>query len=378
MSEKTARGETKFQQVRAGLESLAYQLGPDARFPSVRELTSQFGTGINTLSGALQDLEARDIVIRKHGVGVFVSPSLSRTVCFLVSPDFFARGHSPFWDSLLKAARLRSERGGEKFELHFVQSSEVLGSTLESSLATRLRENQIAGVIGIGLRERAIEWLGEQNVPLVSLFGPFAGPRSVSITFDTPRMIQMGVSRLAQCGCRRMEFWATVLTGLSKAQIEEQPDVHRESFFAALEAQGLARDSGCWRLFCDDLAPNQKVELSPTEQGFEIARRVFSGPRETWPDGVFGGEDIFTHGILMALQNLGIEVGRDVQIATHANSDSTIFLGHAKPLTFVEYDVNEIVEIVHDALEQLLRPTAAPPNGDPTDHTILVAPHLRP
>ena len=375
MSERSFGRETKFQQVRAGLETLAHQLGPDAQFPSVRALAGQFGTGLNTLSGALDDLEARDIVYRRQGVGVFVSPSLSRTMCFLVSPDFFARGHSPFWDSLLKAARLRSERGGEKFELHFAQSSEHLGSALEDGLANRISEGRVSGVIGVGLREEAANWIGAQNVPFVSLFGPSKGAWGVSVLFDTFNLIEQGVSHLSQNRCKKIEFWTTVSPETTRAHLEARPDANREKFFEILGSRGIERASSAWRTVCDDLAPHQKAALSPSEQGFEIARRVFSKPRDTWPDGIFCGEDILTHGALMGLQSLGIEVGRDVQIITHANSDSSIFLGHQVPLWLLEYDVNEVVEIVHDALS-IRFGSELPPNS--TDTVLLVAPHLRP
>jgi DNA-binding LacI/PurR family transcriptional regulator len=350
--------ETKFQQVRTGLESLARQLGPDARFPPVRELGARFGTGVNTIAGALDDLEARDIIYRRERVGVFVSSSLSRTICFLMAPDFFGRGHAPFWDSLLRAAQLRAQIGREHFELHLAQSATQLGEMLEENMAKRSTKGHISGVVGVGLREDAARWFGEHDVPFVSLFGPSYGKRSASVQLDSHAMIAEGFSHLQSLGCSRVECWAPARLSQTRAEA-----------LATLKRQGVPASG---RTYANFLAPGERMHLSVEEQGFELARSVFSASRSTWPDGIVSTDDRFTQGVLMALYGEKVEIGRDVQLATHANSDTPTFVGHRVPFWLLEYDVGEIVEATHEVLEALIK------DSDVRIEERRVRPHLRP
>lgn len=379
MKERTFGRATRFQVVRAELESLAHRLGPHGKFPPMREMAERFGAGINTLAGALDDLEAREVVYRRHGVGVFVSPRLGRTVCLVASPDFWSRGHSPFWDVLLGATRERADAGHEKFELHFAGSSENLGEVLQSGLQNRVESGQIHGVIGVGLRDEAVAWIARQNVPFVSLFGPLEGEGNASVNLDIESLIATGTALLHARGCARIECWAAVFHDLD-AQTSPNADssqphddagrAQKRAFLSALAQIGVdaAQAPQRWRSF----TPRRAREvLSRPEQGFEVAKTVFSGPKSSWPDGVLSLEDGFTHGVLMALKTLGVEVGRDVQIATHANSKSPVLMGHPEPLWLLEFEVEEIAETVFDALEKRM-------NGDTNGaQEFAIAPHLR-
>jgi DNA-binding LacI/PurR family transcriptional regulator len=96
--------------------------------------------------------------------------------------------------------------------------------------------------------------------------------------------------------------------------------------------------------------------LSHQEQGYHAAMEVF-GPHTSpgdWPDGIFSADDMATQGLLTALQRLGLRVGDEVKIATHANAGSPALLGWEDRLTRLEIDPTEIVGGMFDTIEDLL------------------------
>jgi len=110
---------------------------------------------------------------------------------------------------------------------------------------------------------------------------------------------------------------------------------------------------------------------SHQEQGYRIALEVFGGPRKLWPDGLVFTDDMMTHGALLALQKLGVRVGRDVKVATHANTGSLVMRGHDEEVCLLEVNPAELVQTMFDQLETLM-------DGQvPTQSKVLIAPRLR-
>lgn len=69
------------------LSALAHQLGQEAKMPTVLQLRDQFGVSVTILDDALGQLEAQNIVVRRHCVGIFVSPKLhQRAICYSLNP----------------------------------------------------------------------------------------------------------------------------------------------------------------------------------------------------------------------------------------------------------------------------------------------------
>ena len=70
---KPQRREVRAQALRARLVDLAHDLGPGARMPTMLQLRDSLGVSIATLDSALSELEAQNVVYRRHGVGTFVT-----------------------------------------------------------------------------------------------------------------------------------------------------------------------------------------------------------------------------------------------------------------------------------------------------------------
>jgi DNA-binding LacI/PurR family transcriptional regulator len=100
--------------------------------------------------------------------------------------------------------------------------------------------------------------------------------------------------------------------------------------------------------------PNPQVPPSFQEQGYLLAKEVFEGPADTWPDGVIIADDMMTDGALVAFDELGLCVGRDLQVVTHANAGSPILFGRTKHMTVIEYDSALIAKTLFSALDLLM------------------------
>jgi len=132
---------------------------------------------------------------------------------------------------------------------------------------------------------------------------------------------------------------------------------------------GLVRQSAALR---EEMAgKGEKWDFQDREQGYQMAMEAFSPETELRPDGILVTSDNMTQGILPALARLKLEVGRDLQLATHANAGSTTLLGHEQELIRLEFSPKEIVETVFGMLEELMA------GRTPISQKVLVQPRLR-
>jgi DNA-binding LacI/PurR family transcriptional regulator len=72
------------------------------------------------------------------------------------------------------------------------------------------------------------------------------------------------------------------------------------------------------------------------------------------PDGLISTDDMMTRGILAGLRKLGLQVGRDIQLASHVNKGSTVLHGEEGEMIFVEVDPAGIVQQMFAQLETLM------------------------
>ena len=347
------------------LTQLAHRLGADAQLPRVTDLKAELGVSLTTLDSALRRLEEQDVIYRKRGAGIFVSPAVQATVGLICDPDMFRTAeHSPFWNMLVDFARERARSHGEGFEMHFGQRQGA--QPLQRGLGRDLQEKRISGVIGVGLYDDATDWIEAQGVPLVNLFGPGAH----QILLNQAQLVREGVRELIALGCHKPALWYVVPPF---RPIERKPRHSGRdqipAFGEALAAQGLPFDPAQIEA-CEELleASDYRHTTSPSEQGRILVRRVFGGPRETWPDGLLITDDQMTRGALAEMERYEVRPGRDVFIVSHANSGSPVLEGYEDRLTRIEIDPHDVVNTVFATLETLMKRQEAPARQ-------LIAPH---
>ena len=341
---------TKLDALRDSLSALAHELGPEAKLPTVLQLRDQFGVSVATLDNALGELEAQNVLTRRHGVGIFVSPKLhQRALCLVQDPGFLRlSGGSPFWELLIDQARHRAAVGDEAFSLHFAAPPGDDRAPLHDALMADIQSGRVQGVLSVGLRPSATKWLQAQNVPHVA----FAAYAPHTVALDGAALVRLGVAALAAQGCRRLALWAS-------------GGDHHDFFRRELTAHGLPH--------LPELAPAPDAAPGPPqEQGYRTARRVFGDPSAEKPDGILITDDMMALGALVGLQKQGVRVGADVQIASHANRGSPVLLGQDDVLTRIEIDPARVAHAMFATLETLMD------GGTPAEPIVWIAPTLRP
>ena len=340
---------SKQETTRARLEEMARALGPGGQMPPIRQLGAALGVSLSTLNAALSDLEARNIIRRRQGSGIFAAPTLDRcSLCLICNPssllDF---GASPFWRLMIDAARARAGTGGENFSIHFAQLANELSA--ETVLHERLREDiargTVHGVLSIGLPHSVTRWIESCGVPVVS----FAGPSNYIIRLQVLEVVTLGVAALAGQGCRALALWTPVC---------DRDASHTAALTAvfqdALAAHGLPYLPGLASPFGTGSETEPVWPHSFTEQGFAAMTRL-GATEDPGPDGIVSVDDMLTQGLLMAQAANPFAGQQAIRVATQANHGSPTLLGWQKALTRIEFDPADIIAAMFDALESLLR-----------------------
>lgn len=329
--------------------------------PTVLQLRDQFGVSVATLDNALAELEAQNVVQRRHGVGIFVSAKLhQKAICLVQDPGFLrVAGGSPFWELLVEQARRRAAAGNEPFSLHFSMPPGDGHAPLHDNLMADIRAGRVQGVLSVGLYPAAAAWLGEQKVPHVA----FAAYAPWTVALDGAALVRLGVGALASQGCRRIGLWTSVPPN---GPAEGESD-HRAFFRRELAEHGLAYLPSLVQDGTPDVTPGL-----PQEQGYRTARRVFGDVQAPKPDALLITDDMMTLGALIGLQKTGVRVGADVQVASHANRGSPVLLGQDDVLTRVEVDPAQVAQAMFATLETLMD------GGRPARPVVWIAPTLRP
>lgn len=356
---------TKFQNLCAQLSELVHEYGPGAKLPTVLHMCDMTGVSVATLNSALSELESQKLIVRKHGVGVYVSRTLhQKSVCLICDPSFFGiTGVSPFWDLLVEQMRQRAEVGAEAFSFHLSMptTSDKREVALHDGLIQEIKSGCVQGIISVGLDKEIANWIEAQGVSNVA----FAGPARYLVAIDSENVARQGAVQLIQQGCHNLAFWQSAAPRRPLAN-PAGPTSESDAFADTLQTHGLAFDRKLVRYGADHLGDTDAVTTeSVQEQGYRIATEVFSSPRKALPDGIVINDDLMTRGALIALAKLGVKAGRDVKIATHANCGSTVLMGHEEELTLVEIDPSQVVQAIFAMLETLMNGEVPPQNYVP-------------
>ena len=338
-----------YDQVRA----LALQLGPDARMPTMTQLRETLGASIATLDSVLSDLEERNIIRRRHGVGIYVAGHVKKPIALLINMNDMARSNaSPFWSILLEQMRSRAAQWSETGTLYATFSDSQSEESLGGHLLESIERGRVQGIITVGPPVGVSRHLIALDLPHVV----YAGYGGCMVANDGAALIAAGVAALAAQNCRNIHFWEQPPDFPENEANQRERDKQRDIFRRVLNENGLPNLSAELRYDAEQISraaaglPTQ----SRQEQGFQLAQATFDGA-EPPPDGILCHDDTMTFGALAHLRKQGIEVGRDVKIATHANAGSTILMGYEDQLTRLEYDPAELVEIMFRLLENWMR-----------------------
>ena len=96
------RTGTKIRLVHDEIRALAHAKGPNSKLPTARELCAQFQINSDSLNETLRNLEAANVITRRQGSGIYVSPKIGyKSIAIVFSQK--SNGQfigSPFWGML--------------------------------------------------------------------------------------------------------------------------------------------------------------------------------------------------------------------------------------------------------------------------------------
>lgn len=336
----------KTQEIFQSLKQVALDLGPQAKLPTVSQMRRDYGVSIATLDNVLTRLESQNVITRRQGSGIYVSPYLhKKTVGLVCAPEYFLAETSPFWSELIDNMRQRATLEGETFRFYLGLPAGRSQSAVHEDLQEDMAQGRLDGVFFIGNNPNALQWLEAQDLAVVN----FAGRGRNKVSIDYRDLVEQGIERLRVSGCRRIALMSPFHYG------DEVVRLKRSNIAVAFEE--IVRAKG--RAFAPELvwdAINIEGVDGQTyrEQGFDAAAQMFGSLSVEPPDGVVILDDMLTRGALAQLQKLGVVAGRDVQIVSHSNRGSNVLREYEDDLTLLEVDPAEIVRAMFEMLNALM------------------------
>lgn len=341
---------SKREEVKIFLREEAKQIGQGNKLPTVLELCRLLDVAKATVNSALNELQGEGIIRRRRGSGVFVSEQIAKKCIALVfGENIFEFGNSPFYSMLLNRSRARAASHGEFFSFYLdvpTTHSDKQRFPVHHDLVDALERKRLHGVLLVSRRSlEQVSWLKAQGIPVVSLAAGNNEPNCVGP--DYAQLVQLGVRSLATQGCRRIGLISAL--GLSGEGV-----LQSTVFSQTLTQLGLPE---CveWKWEQSDAETKRSAPIHCTheEQGYWALMKLLNADRHAL-DGVVINDDMMTRGAVAAAQKLGLALGSDLKIATHANKGSLSLRDHEPSLTLLEFDPDEIVSAMFGMLERLM------------------------
>ena len=348
----------KLDTARAGLMDLARGLGAGAKLPKFLDLRKQIGISAETLDDALADLEARNVIYRRHGVGIFVADGLARkTIALMCDPKYFTAAEvSPFWHILIEQVRASVAKEDHRLLFQFttepVAGGEEDGIALQTEAIEAVKIGRIHGVLGVGLSEPVERWLEGRGVPVVG----FAVPGEYRVGFDAPVLVSAGVRQLVREGARRIGLWLSFAFHLGARDTGEPESYMVPRFREVLDVYGLTYYPELVReaRYLPPMVDGQRAETF-WEQGYQTASLICAEPIGVRPDAIICNSELMVQGALIGMERCGIRIGKDVKVVGHANVGSRVLLPWAGDIIRVANDPAELARAMLLRLEMRMR-----------------------
>lgn len=343
---KPIHSRRKVDAAQDALRNLARSLGAHAKLPTVREICKAMRISAVTAEAVLSGLEEQGVLTRRQGSGIFVSPRLyQKSVGLVFGRQAFAPGASPFCGLLIDAARRRAESHNEVFsfymDLPLAQSSNA--SPVHADLAAALEKGTLDGILLSARHSEEQEtWLRSRDVPVVSFAGGVVPPiMPKNVYFDLKDLASKAARELVARGCRRIGMISAQKSG-------------NQTFPAALASAGAECVA---ERYVFPLAESSISETPRSMLGARSMQELLGADASI--DGVIVTDDMLATGAITACRGLGLTVGRDILIASHANRASPTLEAYAEQLVLVEVDPEEIVHAMFAMLESMMNGVAS-------------------
>lgn len=331
--------ETKSDRVSRDLEIMARELGAGERLPSVRALCHKLEISLATLNTAMRGLEARGVIERRHGSGVYVTDRvLLKRIAVVVNSAFLMSGGSPVWGMILgeMMSRMPADQveGGLFFAIAPQEGGLPIG--LPTDLVYAIEQGRVDGAIVIGMHLDAVKELEAQSVPVVSFSGSGGWIIRINVLEMASQLAAVfaaeGKKTAMVSGCTGQEFLKMSVDAIEKSGLEVTG-----KYSGDWSGRGLVeRMSHPFFHYGQDFATH-----------FET---IVQGPDR--PDVLFLMDDVFANGFMMVWRNS--EFRDCVQLACHSNQEMRLYRGWEGRLGLMEVEVSTLSQVLIDAAMVLM------------------------
>ncbi len=361
---KPIQHESKVSALAKEIERIAYNYGAGVKLPKVRDLAKSFQVSIATLDRALHILEQDDVVERRHGVGVFVSKNLGvKTIGLIYDRNIFDKTASPFPQILTEAAVQRANEHNEKLRIYLDVPSHIKGWLGHDDFINDIHEDKLDGVLYCGSRRtESIKELLTLSLPFVQM-GDSVNNVSYYVKPDMQAIFTMGIDALISRGCTNI----VVLTGYGAVRCYDPEFSEDIDIFNSI-VKSYESKTNSFSLLTPDMSINSAVDLETI--GYNTICKMINDNRFPY-DGIFLTNDMMARGALHVFTELGIKIGKDIQVSTQANSHSPVLALAPNGIILIENDPCLIAQTMLDLLNSVMAGKQTQPCGiqvKPTVH----------
>jgi len=351
----TCKDEAKHLALRDYLRSFIESNPAGTRLPSYETIKRDRKVSQDTLERAIKELDEARLIVHKSRAGLFVSKQAKiRHVGLVFGRDIFAKDISPVYRTIMNQICAKAASSDLRFSF-FIDLPEIKipGRDFEVSysLNNNLESKTMNGLLLLAPRGTGeTAWLQSFGLPLVVMSR--CPQPAVGVYIDQGSLARKATELLAAKGCRRIAMISS-----SGHQRDQGFTADIDAYRLALSKAGIEFNGALlW-----DYAPKPSESVateSPTElMGRAAIDAVLArGRSETLPfDGLISTDDMMTRGIAGRLAERGFVLGRDYQMASHANKGSNVLNSFSEGLDLIEFDMDKLCAMMLATLEDLMR-----------------------
>lgn len=286
------------------------QIPSNSRLSNTADLSETFQVSLPTMQQALARLSKRGLLRRIPRRGTFVKTPTSTTVVGLISGGDPFRLETAFYRLLFDALQENATRLNLELDLQYSVEGPHFIRTIRR-LESEIRANRYQCLLIICSSVELTAWLKTED--LIPAFAPTSN--------NLGEAAHDAVAYLLGRGFRRM----AIVSQLAEPAGSPEHTQERQGVEAAFKEVGMEINHATIQYWGKQMA-----------DGYHGVKRLFAGPKSTWPEALFINHDVVTKGALTALTQLGLSVPRDVALLTHANKGDDFL--YPLPLTRLEYD----------------------------------------
>lgn len=334
----------KFRRVAEAVRcELGARFGTGRPLPSDATLARQFGVSVRTVREALLVLESDGLVRRRHGVGTIVLRAGARPVALYCELNLLHPDTPRFYPLVFDLIRARLAAAGLSTRLYTGRSrtGEWPDEPTSPELVADAEAGRLSAVVALTtqLNGASFDRLRREGLPLLA----FDEGSAVNRAFSPVHLIGPALSCLAAAGRRRIGLitWTGRHASVGTGELEAV-------FRRELAAAGLTHVPAWSRTDLSHDWPGS---------GWEALREIWTSRPER-PDGLIVTDENYLPGLAVALQELHIEVPRELLVVSHATRGVEWHL----PLRFgrVEMDTEAFADAVVAELFYVLGRGPAP------------------